>query len=269
MSIDEMPVRPLPRFDSDLTEMPAGVLARSYPRGTRIGLHVHPEAQLLFASKGIMQVTTPKGRWFVPPERAVWIPPRMEHAVDVLADIEMRSLLIERKRLNAHPEAKRLSREFVVVVKPLLRESILASFDAQAQPRLRHLLADVAMYQLAEAEDPGSFIPLPVEPRARSVAELVLADPTGARELRELARLAGASARTITRLFPSETGLTFKAWRQRARILIALKVLGEGDVSIKQVAAKLGFSSVAAFSYAFRQVMHVQPSEIVRSLRAQ
>lgn len=267
MIIDEMPSQPRTALVNNFAEMPAGVLARSYPRGKCIGLHVHSEAQLLFASKGIMQVTTPKGRWFVPPERAVWIPPRMEHSVDVLADIEMRSLLIERRRLRAHPEAGRLSREFVVVVKPLLRESILASFEAQTQPRLRHLLADVAMYQLAEAEDPGSFIPLPVEPRARSVAELVLADPTGARELQELARLAGASARTISRLFPAETGLTFKAWRQRARILIALKVLGEGDVSIKRVAATLGFSSVAAFSYAFRQVMNVQPSEIARSLR--
>ena len=214
-----------------------------------------------------MQVTTPKGRWFVPPQRAVWIPPRMEHAVDVLADLEMRSLLIERTRLKAHPEAERLSREFVVAVRPLLRESILASFEQHTQPQLRELLADVAMYQLAEAEDPGTFIALPADPRARSVAELVLADPTGARELSELSRLAGASTRTITRLFPAETGLTFKAWRQRARIMIALKDLGEGHTSIKQVASKLGFSSVAAFSYAFRQVTNVQPTEIVRLMR--
>jgi len=262
-----MPASRAPANPSSLNEMPEGVLSRSYPRGTRIGFHVHPEAQLLFAFKGIMQVTTPKGRWFVPPERAVWIPPRMEHAVDVLADIEMRSLLIARKRLKVHPEASRLAREFVVVVKPLLREAILTSFAADTQPRLRELLADVALFQLAEAEDPGSFIPLPVEPRARAVAELVLGDPTGALELSELSKRAGASARTITRLFPAETGLTFKAWRQRARIMVALKLLGEDDTSIKRVAAKLGFSSVAAFSFAFRQVMNVPPSEVVRSLR--
>jgi AraC-like DNA-binding protein len=263
-----MPLERHPTNRKSFMEMPAGVLWRSYPRGTRIGQHVHPDAQLLFASTGIMQVTTPAGRWFVPPERAVWIPPRLEHSVDVLADIEMRSLLISRKRLNDHPEKQRLAREFVVVVKPLLREAILTSFAEDTQPRLRELLAEVAMCQLAEAADPGTFIPLPTEPRARAVAELVLADPTGALELGELAKRAGASARTITRLFPAETGLTFKAWRQRARIMVALKVLGEADRSIKEVAAKLGFSSVAAFSFAFRQVMNIQPSEMVRSLRA-
>lgn len=262
-----MPVTARATKASNSRRMPDGVLSRSYRRGTQIGLHVHPDAQLLFASRGIMQVSTPNGRWFVPPERAVWIPPRMEHSVDVLADIEMRSLLIARKRLNAHPEAARLSREFVVVVKPLLREAILSSFAEDTPPRLRELLADVALFQLAEAEDPGTFIPLPLEPRARVVAELVLADPRGELELDALSKRAGASARTITRLFPVETGLTFKAWRQRARIMIALELLGEGDATIKQVAAKLGFSSVAAFSYAFRQVMNVQPSEIVRSIR--
>jgi AraC-like DNA-binding protein len=265
MNIDQMPGERPPPLRNDSAELPAGVLSRSYPRGTRIGLHVHPEAQLLFAAKGIMQVTTPKGRWFVPPERAVWLPPRMEHAVDVLADIEMRSLLVARERFEAHPDAHRLTREFVVVVGPLLRQAILGSFDQRAHPRLRGLLADVALFQLAEAEDPGTFIPLPLEPRARSVAELVLADPASGLDLSELSRMAGASTRTITRLFPAETGLTFKAWRQRARIMVALQELGQPGVTIKQVAAKLGFSSAAAFSFAFRQVINVSPSELASS----
>ena len=34
-----------------------------------------------------MQVTTPKGRWLVPPDRAVWVPALSEHAIDVLADL--------------------------------------------------------------------------------------------------------------------------------------------------------------------------------------
>ena len=69
--------------------------------------------------------------------------------------------------------------------------------------------------------------------------------------------------RTVTRLFPSETGFTFKEWRQRARIMLALELLGEG-MTIKQISARLGFSSVAAFSYAFRQVLGMQPKALLR-----
>ncbi|MSP01246.1 MAG: AraC family transcriptional regulator [Acetobacteraceae bacterium] len=70
------------------------------------------------------------------------------------------------------------------------------------------MLARLALFELAEAEDGATFMPMPSDPRARRVAEMVLAEPAGARELDDLARTAGASARTITRLFPVETDLT-------------------------------------------------------------
>ena len=56
---------------------------------------MHREAQLVYAARGTMQVTTPKGRWLVPPDRAVWVPALSEHAIDVLADIEMRTLYFD------------------------------------------------------------------------------------------------------------------------------------------------------------------------------
>ena len=241
----------------------SGVLSRSYPRGHRIGRHVHREAQLLFSAKGIMQVTTPKGRWLVPPERAVWLPPRIEHSVDALADIEMRTLLVDPVRLVAHPEAPRLNREFVVIVRPLLRETILAAFAGDSHPRRQAALLDLALFDLAEAEDAATFVPIPADPRARRVADLVYGDPAGQRSLDDLAREAGTSTRTVTRLFPPETGFTFKEWRQRARIMPALELLGEG-MTIKQISVRLGFSSVAAFSHAFRQVLGCQPKALLR-----
>ena len=238
--------------------------ATAYARGTHLGLHVHREAQLLFASSGIMQVTTPKGRWLVPPARAVWLPPGIEHAVDVLADMQMRALLVPADWLATHPEAPRLNREFVVAVGPLLRETILAAFKQGSHPKRIDLLVELALFELAEDEDAATFMPLPTDPRARRVAEMILVDPANDRELEILAHAAGASARTITRLFPAETNLTFKEWRQRARIMAAVEALGRGGMPIKQISAQLGFSSVAAFGHAFRQIMGMTPSEMVR-----
>lgn len=236
-------------------------LARSYDRGVHLGLHVHAEAQLLFAARGVMQVTTPKGRWLVPPRRAVWVPPRLEHAVDMLTDLEMRSLYIAPAWLAAHPEQPRLTREFVVAVGTLLRELVLALFAGDVDPHRADLLARLALFELAEAEDAATFMPMPSDPRARRVAEQVLADPAGVRDLADLSWAAGASQRTITRLFPAETDLTFKAWRQRARILASVEMLDSGRASIGSVSARLGFSSAAAFGHAFRQVLGITPGE--------
>src|ERR1700730_16978584 len=95
-NIEETPiVAPVsPNHGFSLAGHGVAALARSYPPGTPLGTHAHAEAQLLFAASGVMQVTTPKGRWLVPPRRAVWVPPRSEHAVDMLSDLEMRSLYI-------------------------------------------------------------------------------------------------------------------------------------------------------------------------------
>src|SRR5258708_34623010 len=68
------------------------LVARNYKKGTRLDTHMHREAQLVYAARGTMQVTTPKGRWLVPPDRAVWVPARLEHAIDVLADVQRRTL---------------------------------------------------------------------------------------------------------------------------------------------------------------------------------
>lgn len=245
------------------------VHARSYRRGTQLGWHAHREAQLLFASQGVMQVITPKGRWLVPPARAVWLPPRLEHGVDVLADIEMRTLYLAPDWLAAHSDASRLGREFVVAVRPLLREVILAAFADRADGRRLALLAELALSELVEAEDAATFMPMPTDPRARRVAELVLADPAGQHELDDLARAAATSARTISRLFQGETELPFKAWRQRARVMAGVMALGEGRESVKQVASRLGFSSVAAFGHAVRTVTGATPGSFAPGPRQQ
>lgn len=236
------------------------ILASSYPRGTRLDLHAHREAQLVFAAEGLMQVETPKGRWLVPPDRAVWVPARLAHAIDVLADIEMRSIYFQPRWLASRRGGEQLKNEFVVRVRPLLREVVLALFEESGDRARAMRLAEVIVGELARAGDASTFMPMPSDPKARQVAELLLEDPADDRDLDALARAVGVSGRTLSRLFPRETRLTFKVWRQRARIIAAIELLGQPRQSIKRVAAKLGFASTAAFSFAFRQVTGQTPT---------
>src|SRR5438874_10942575 len=134
---------------------PAGVhlVARDYPKGMRIDPHMHREAQLVYAARGTMQVTTPKGRWLVPPDRAVWVPARLEHSIDVLADIEMRTLYFELGWLKRERRSESLKSEFVVRVSPLLHQAIPARFDDTNKPVRTELLVRLAILELHHAED--------------------------------------------------------------------------------------------------------------------
>ena len=261
MSIAETPIAAI-RGNRPLTGDGVHLVTRHYRKGVRLDTHMHREAQLVYAAKGTMQVTTPKGRWLVPPDRAVWVPARLEHAIDVLADIEMRTLYFDLAWLKREQRSESLESEFVVRVSRLLHETILALFDGRHHPDRTGLLVRLAVLELHHAEDSTTFIPLPHEPRCRRAADIVLGDPTGSHEIETLAREVGTSARTLSRLFSSETQLSFKSWRQRARIAAAIEKLAtDANVSVKQLASELGYASVPAFSHAFRQVTGKTPTE--------
>src|SRR5882757_1692873 len=256
--------KPIAAIIGRLTSTDDGVhmIANNYRKGVRLGTHMHREAQLVYAAKGTMQVTTPKGRWLVPPNRAVWVPALFAHAIDVLADIQMRTLYFDQPWLKRERRSASLDAEFVVKVSPLLHQAILALFDEKNTAERTGLLVKLAMLELHQAEDSATFIPLPHEPRCRRAADLVLADPTAAHEIETLAQKVGTSARTLSRLFASETQLSFKSWCQRARIAAAIEKLStDANTSVKQLASELGYASVPAFSHAFRQVTGKTPTE--------
>src|SRR6266568_4083136 len=139
MSIAETPIAAI-RGSRPATSAGVHLVARHYRKGVRLDTHMHREAQLVYAAKGTMQVTTPKGRWLVPPDRAVWVPALSEHAIDVLADIQMRTLYFELDWLKREARSHSLDAEFVVRVAPLLHQIILALFDDRSDLERTELL---------------------------------------------------------------------------------------------------------------------------------
>ena len=82
--------------------------------------HSHPEDQLLFASEGVMTLSTTQGVWVVPPMRAVWIPAETFHSVATSGRVSMRTLYLQPKLGRALPQ-----KCFVMNVTSLLRELVL------------------------------------------------------------------------------------------------------------------------------------------------
>src|SRR5690606_41943711 len=74
------------------------------------------------------------------------------------------------------------------------------------------------------------------------------------------------SERTLSRLFLRETGLTFRAWGQRLRLLSALPALERGE-RVTDVALGCGYESLSAFIAAFREQFGATPREFFRHAR--
>jgi len=149
-------------------------------------------------------------------------------------------------------------------VTPLLRELVLEAvelcpIDGDDETAMR--LAEVTIDRIVKAQALPLSLPLPRDPRALRLAERLQAEPSLQAELAELARDAGASPRTIQRLFLAETGLPFSQWRQRLRLLHAATLLGEGR-SVTEAGLEAGYAGTSAFIAAFRKQFGVTPSRL-------
>lgn len=71
----------------------------------------------------------------------------------------------------------------------------------------------------------------PADPRAARIAEALSSDPSDPRPLADICKLAGASKRTIERLFQSETNMSLGGWRQQLRLLHSLRLLAAANRS--------------------------------------
>lgn len=241
------------------------ILRRTFPRGEAVGLHAHEESQVIFATSGTLQVYTASGRWFVPPQLALWMPAGIPHRVDMLSDTELRMIYWHPSALQKWAPERPLDYIFALAVTPLLRELILAAFNVDIPSKKAELAVRLILHELTETPDVPVFLPMPTSTIGRRVADLALADSQMHLGVSDLARRAATSIRTISRIFPVETGLTFKAWRQRARIALAIDQLSAGR-TISQSAADVGFGSTAAFSFAFRQVTKMTPTAFLHNL---
>ena len=227
----------------------------------RFPMHRHFRAQLVFACEGVMRVTTAAGTWVVPPQQAVWVPADVDHEVYSAGPIAMRSLYV-------HPDATEgLPEECCVMsVEPFLRELIVKISDLAERRELSGgyaRLVGVVLDELRDLKVAPLHLPLPRDPRLKAVTDRLIADPGDNRDLTQWGRRAGASARTLARLFRRETGMTFAGWRRRLRLLAAVSRLGGGE-SVTTVAYDLGYHSPSAFVAMFRRSLGTSPGRYLR-----
>ena len=253
--------------------MPRGVrrveaaVRRQLLTGERITPHFHDQAQLIYPAYGLLGVTTERGTWMAPPHRAVWIPAGAEHQHQAYGVTDMRALLFPVAAGAAGAGRAGLGEQpTVVAVSGLLRELILAlSGPGTRTAAARRRLERVTLDQLRESSEQPLHLPEPGDERLRAVTAMLRADPGNPATLAGLGRQAGASARTLSRLFADELGMSFHRWRTQLRIHHSLVLLAEGT-SVTDTAIVCGWSNPSSFIEAFSRAVGQTPGRYQATL---
>jgi AraC-like DNA-binding protein len=227
---------------------PVTTLGYEFAHGHVIPEHFHPEDQLVYASLGVMTVRTSQGTWVVPAQRAVWIPAKTPHSIVMSGSVSMRTVYLRARMVRHLPRAC-----CVVNVSALLQELILhaCQYPSLSRRSKTHAhLIDILLDQLESVQAVSLQLPSPSDPRAARVAESLQRDPA--------CKKAGASKRTIERLFLEETRLSLGKWRQQLRLMRSLQLLAAGE-KITHAALEAGYSTPSAFIAMFRKTLGTTP----------
>ncbi|WP_460916512.1 helix-turn-helix transcriptional regulator [Plantactinospora veratri] len=222
--------------------------------GGEIDAHRHDDHQLIYASRGVVAVTTDRGSWVAPDTRAIWVPAGTVHAHRAYGKLELHLV-----GMPATDNPLGLASPAVLAVGPLLRELIVAyTHSTGEQGPERDRLRAVLLDQLRASPQQPLHVPKPREPLLRAVHALLQADPGDNRTLADFGREVGASDRTLSRLFRSDLGMTFPQWRTQLRLHHALVLLADNK-PVTVVAHRCGWSSTSAFIDVFRRTFGHTP----------
>lgn len=244
-NLDDLP-QPVVSFGQDLA------------KGQVLPFHSHRRAQLVYASQGVMAVNTRRASYVIPPQRAVWMPGGVEHRIEARNAVKMRTLYIARSEIENLPHDV-----CVLQITPLLRELIVeavaAGIDYAPHSPLARIMSVILDQIRTQPVAQSLKLQLPTDPRLLRIVQALVDNPADPRELTDWANEVGASIRTLVRLFPAQTGMTFREWRQQRRLLRALELLATG-VSVTNVALEVGYENTSAFIAMFRRCLGTTPT---------
>jgi AraC-like DNA-binding protein len=208
-----------------------------------------------------MLVQTGQGAWMVPPYQGIWIPAGIVHSITMLGRVATRSVYLDRSAADGM-----VTQCQIVEVSPLLRQLLIEAVDlpssydpATRAGKIMSLLVD----EIRSARVLPLSLPLPADRKLAARCRHFIEHPTAQDTIALWCRDLGLGRRTFTRLFRRETGLTFSVWQRRACLLSALPRLLSGE-RVTTIAFDLGYSSPAAFTTMFRQIIGSAPDRYRR-----
>jgi AraC-like DNA-binding protein len=248
---------------SDGSRVLAGSFSCDAVESVVSGWHSHDFHQVVYAFEGVVEVDTVTTHYLLPPQQAVWIPAGTTH-VTTMARVRTVSMLFDQSMIASPGNRTR-----ILAVAPVLRETILyaarwpinrpssdptadAFFDALARLVLDCLDHEMPLC-LPRSSDP--LIAAAMEYTNEHLSDVTLS---------ELCDVVGVSERTVRRTFPADTGMSWREYVTTSRLLRAMALLAEPRQSVLEVATRVGFGSVSAFTRGFSHYTGETPSEYRR-----
>lgn len=221
-------------------------------------MHTHEWHQLIYSISGTFLVGLEDSWHVVTPNHAIWVPIGCRHTSGTQNGAEFRNLYVADTPNNKVPMSctvftvSRLMRELIIELEGLDLEGADKQYSSK--------ITDLILQQLQRLPSHDFSLPWPKSSMLRKYCEAMIENPADERSIDDWGALLGASTRTLTRKFEAEIGLTIRQWKRKLKAFLALDMLSNNK-SITEISIDLGYSSVSAFTFMFREETGHSPSD--------
>lgn len=234
----------------------------------RFPVHQHQKGQLTYVDGGIAYVHIQGKILVIPARHYIWIPPGMLHFLTVKSSATaIRNLYFS--LTNAEPFYSRMG---IYPVDSLLLEMLIFTerFNRETDKDSRYYPFLTALLNiLPEISNNHLHTVLPVTRNERLVPILKYMEGHIAEEisLHLISKEFSISERTLSRIFQAELGISFLQYLKQLRMVKAVELMLQTDLTLSEIAYETGYQSISAFSNTFYQLTNTRPSQFAQSIK--
>ncbi|AZA84361.1 AraC family transcriptional regulator [Chryseobacterium lactis] len=230
-------------------------------------LHSHNKGQLIYVESGFQYLTVEEKIYLLPKNHAAWIPSNCIHKTNWGSKkIKLMIMFFDLEK-----EAPFYNEISVFLVPPVLKEMI--KYAEKWSKKLREdpnetLFLGTLLNELPQfvVRSQQLYITPPADKRLSNATAYLHEHYAENLAMEDLSQIAALSIRTVERIFKKQTGLTLSKYQQLLRILKSIELLNEQELTISEIAFRVGYKSLQAYTNSFFSVMQYRPSEFLKKL---
>ncbi|MCJ7936118.1 MAG: AraC family transcriptional regulator [Chryseobacterium sp.] len=222
--------------------------------------HVHNRAQLTFVEEGYQYFHIDRKIYLVPQYHVIWIPSGKAHKIT--SESKVVNLMVFLFKSVFEEDFYRNVQVFAVP--PVLREMLLYASKwnkSLTENEEQDIFFKAILKSLPNfcRESTGLEIHVPTDIRLIPVCYEINSNFKYNLDIDLLAEKAQMSVRSLQRIFKNETGITLQKYLQLTRILKSIELIDTQQYTLSEVAYKVGYQSLSAFTASYFAVMKMKP----------
>jgi AraC-like DNA-binding protein len=256
-------------FFRDIDQYPESVYVINWKTERNFPNHSHKKGQLIYIEGGIAYIHLTDKTLVIPARHYVWIPGGMMHFVEMHKSVVTRTVYFYWHDDDSNPF---YGKGGIYPINNLLLQMLIYSerWNGNIQPdeQAFHFLAGIKAI-LPEISKKSLPVALPTTDNTRMhpVLDYMNENAFEPLTLSSVSEETGFSERTLSRLFQSTLHTSFLQYFKLLKMVKAIELMLQTDLSMSEIAYKLGYNSLSAFSAIFYQLTNIRPSEFAKQLR--